>query len=169
LSTEETAGAAVHEPTQPAVVSNPPARSANEGRRPAVTVLRLALAILLGVSLWNAAEAKAVGVEMLMVPSAAMGRDIPVAFSGGGPHMVVLLDAFNAGPDVSNWVSAGNAMNTLAGKGISVAAPAGGAYSMYTDWEQDGSKVFVTRASWPPTQRRRIRDSSDENGAILHG
>ena len=25
---------------------------------------------------------------------AAMGRDIPVAFSGGGPHMVVLLDAF---------------------------------------------------------------------------
>jgi hypothetical protein len=29
--------------------------------------------------------------------------------------------------------------------------------------------VFVTRASWPPTQRRRIRDSSDENGAIFHG
>ena len=33
-----------------------------------------------------------------MVPSAAMGRDIPVAFQGGGPHAVVLLDAFNAGP-----------------------------------------------------------------------
>ena len=81
---------------------------------------------------------------MLMVPSAAMGRDIPVAFQAGGPHAVVLLDAFNAAPDVSNWVTAGNAMNTLAGKGISVAAPAGGAWSMYTNWEQDGSRQWET-------------------------
>jgi S-formylglutathione hydrolase FrmB len=58
--------------------------------------------------------------------------------------MVVLLDAFNAAPDVSNWVTAGNAMGTLAGKGISVAAPAGGAFSMYTNWEQDGSKQWET-------------------------
>jgi S-formylglutathione hydrolase FrmB len=79
-----------------------------------------------------------------MVPSAAMGRDIPVAFQGGGPHAVFLLDAFNAAPDVSNWVTAGNAMNTLAGRGISVAAPAGGAWSMYTDWEADGSKQWDT-------------------------
>ena len=41
-------------------------------------------------------------------------------------------------------MAAGNAMNTLAGKGISVAAPAGGAWSMYTDWEQDGSKQWET-------------------------
>lgn len=88
--------------------------------------------------------ATAVGYESLMVPSAAMGRDIPVAFLGGGPHAVYLLDAFNAGPEVSNWVTAGNAMNTLAGKGISVVAPAGGAYSMYTDWERDGSKQWET-------------------------
>jgi S-formylglutathione hydrolase FrmB len=87
---------------------------------------------------------KAAGFETLMVPSAAMGRDIPVAFLAGGPHAVYLLDGFNAAPDVSNWVTAGNAMNTLAGKGISVAAPAGGAYSMYTDWEQDGSKQWET-------------------------
>jgi S-formylglutathione hydrolase FrmB len=86
----------------------------------------------------------AANVEYLTVPSAAMGRDIPVAFMAGGPHAVYLLDAFNAAPDVSNWVRAGNAMNTLAGKGISVAAPAGGAYSMYTDWEQDGSKQWDT-------------------------
>jgi S-formylglutathione hydrolase FrmB len=79
-----------------------------------------------------------------MVPSAAMGRDIPVAFLHGGPHAVYLLDAFNAAPDVSNWVTAGNAMNTLAGKGISVAAPAGGAFSMYTNWERDGSKQWET-------------------------
>jgi S-formylglutathione hydrolase FrmB len=79
-----------------------------------------------------------------MVPSAAMGRDIPVAFLAGGPHAVYLLDPFNAAPDVSNWVTAGNAMNTLAGKGISVVAPAGGAYSMYTNWENDGSKQWDT-------------------------
>jgi S-formylglutathione hydrolase FrmB len=91
-----------------------------------------------------AGKAKAAGYESLMVPSAAMGRDIPVAFLAGGPHAVYLLDPFDAGPDVSNWVTAGNAMNTLAGKGISVVAPAGGAYSMYTNWEQDGSKQWDT-------------------------
>jgi S-formylglutathione hydrolase FrmB len=79
-----------------------------------------------------------------MVPSAAMGRDIPVAFQAGGPHAVFLLDAFNAAPDVSNWVTAGNAMSSLAGRGISVAAPASGAWSMYTDWEADGSKQWDT-------------------------
>jgi S-formylglutathione hydrolase FrmB len=91
-----------------------------------------------------AGKARAAGYESLMVPSAAMGRDIPVAFLAGGPHAVYLLDAFNAAPDVSNWVTAGNAMGTLAGKGISVVAPAGGAFSMYTNWEQDGSKQWDT-------------------------
>lgn len=89
-------------------------------------------------------KANAAGYETLMVPSGAMGRDIPVAFMAGGPHAVYLLDPFDAAPDVASWVSAGNAMSTLAGKGISVVAPAGGAYSMYTDWEQDGSKQWDT-------------------------
>ena len=108
-----------------------------------VAVLSIALG---GVTVMTgyAAKSRAAGYETLMVPSAAMGRDIPVAFLAGGPHAVYLLDAFDAGPDVSNWVTAGNAMNTLAGKGISVAAPAGGAYSMYTNWEQDGSKQWDT-------------------------
>jgi S-formylglutathione hydrolase FrmB len=102
-------------------------------------------ALALAVGLWVASPqvAKAAGVEFLQVPSAAMGRDIPVAFQAGGPHAVVLLDAFNAAPDVSNWVGAG-AFNTLAGKGISVVAPASGAWSMYTDWEADGSKQWET-------------------------
>jgi S-formylglutathione hydrolase FrmB len=101
---------------------------------------------LIGVTVTSGPSGKAgaAGYESLMVPSAAMGRDIPVAFLGGGPHAVYLLDAFNAGPDVSNWVTAGNAMNTLGGKGISVVAPAGGAFSMYTNWEQDGSKQWDT-------------------------
>ena len=107
---------------------------------------RTVCALTLAAGLWAASPhvAKAAAVEYLMVPSAAMGRDIPVAFQAGGPHAVFLLDAFNAAPDVSNWVTAGNAMNTLAGKGISVAAPAGGAWSMYTNWEQDGSKQWDT-------------------------
>jgi S-formylglutathione hydrolase FrmB len=110
-------------------------------------LLRGALAAVLGLAFLtpvSSGAAKAANVENLMVPSAAMGRDIPVAFMGGGPHAVYLLDAFNAGDAVSNWVTAGNAMNTLAGKGISVAAPAGGAYSLYTDWEQDGSRQWET-------------------------
>ena len=109
-----------------------------------VLMLRVILASVLGLCLWPAAQAKATDVEYLMVPSAAMGRDIPVAFLGAGPHAVFLLDAFNAGDTVSNWVTAGNAMNTLAGKGISVIAPASGAYSLYTNWEQDGGKQWDT-------------------------
>jgi len=96
-------------------------------------LLRLLCAAVLtvgGFAAANGGSARAAGYETLMVPSASMGRDIPVAFLAGGPHAVYLLDAFNAAPDVSNWVTAGNAMNTLAGKGSSVAAPAGGAFSM---------------------------------------
>lgn len=108
-----------------------------------VAVLAVGLAFALQTAA-TAGKARAAGYESLMVPSAAMGRDIPVAFMAGGPHAVYLLDAFNAAPDVSNWVTAGNAMNTLGGKGISVVAPAGGAWSMYTNWEQDGSKQWDT-------------------------
>jgi S-formylglutathione hydrolase FrmB len=113
----------------------------------AVAALRaVALTVLLitALSARAPATATAAGVEYLTVPSAAMGRDVPVTFLGGGPHAVYLLDAFDAGDVVSNWVTAGNAVNTLAGKGISVVAPAGGAYSLYTDWEQDGSKQWET-------------------------
>ncbi|WP_100484756.1 alpha/beta hydrolase-fold protein [Mycobacteroides abscessus] len=84
------------------------------------------------------------GSEQLLVPSQAMGRDIPITFLAGGPHTVYLLDAFNAPDTVSNWVTVGNAMNTLAGKGVSVVAPAGGAYSLYADWEHDGTRQWGT-------------------------
>jgi S-formylglutathione hydrolase FrmB len=110
------------------------------------------LSIIAMVAGWCAATAisgatgttKAAGFETLQVPSASMGRSIPVQFLAGGPHAAYLLDAFNAAPDVSNWATAGNGFSTLAGKGISVVAPAGGAYSMYTNWEQDGSKQWDT-------------------------
>jgi S-formylglutathione hydrolase FrmB len=115
-----------------------------------LTPLRVLCAVVLAAGSFAVAisgsigTTKAANFESLMVPSAAMGRDIPVAFASGGPHAVYLLDAFNAAPDVSNWVTAGNGVNTFAGKGVSVVAPAGGAYSMYTNWEQDGSKQWDT-------------------------
>ncbi|MDT5135180.1 MAG: hypothetical protein QOE41_4491 [Mycobacterium sp.] len=109
-------------------------------------LVRAILTVVLATGLWTGTTiAKAdQGIEYMMVPSGAMGRDIPVAFLAGGPHAVYLLDAFNAGDTVSNWVTAGNAMNTLGGKGISVVAPASGAYSLYTNWEQDGSRQWET-------------------------
>lgn len=65
-------------------------------------MFRTIMTVALAAGLWTAGTAMAPSanaqVEMLMVPSGAMGRDIPVAFQGGGPHAVVLLDAFNAAP-----------------------------------------------------------------------
>lgn len=126
-----------------------PARAADPGpsgrRQNLVFALRALLMLTVLVTFWLAPTAKAApAVEHLMVPSAAMNREIPVAFYNGGPHATVLLDAFNAAPDVSNWVTAANAMNTLGGRGISIAAPAGGAWSLYTDWEQDSSRKWET-------------------------
>ncbi|OBH08855.1 esterase family protein [Mycobacterium sp. E1747] len=109
-----------------------------------VLLLRAFLAAVVGVCLLHPAQAKPDAVEYLMVPSAAMGRDIPVGFVKGGPHAVVLLDACDAGETVSNWITAGSAVNALAGKGISIVAPASGAYSFYTNWEQDGSRQWET-------------------------
>lgn len=109
--------------------------------------MRAALTALLGTALLapiSTGVAKATNVEHLTVFSDAMGRDIPVAFLDGGPHAVYLLDAFNAGDSVSNWITAGNAIDTLSGRGISVVAPAGGAFSMYTNWERDGGRQWET-------------------------
>jgi hypothetical protein len=51
--------------------------------KPAVVLLRAALVATLGFCLWSAVEARAQStVEHVMVPWAAMGRDIPV----GGEH-----------------------------------------------------------------------------------
>lgn len=113
--------------------------------RPIALALRLGFVILLAVCLWVTATTRAhAEVETIMVPSAAMVRDIPVSFQPGGRHAVIPLDAFDAGAQVSNWVTMGGAMQTFAGKGISVVAPAGGAYSLYADREQDTSRKWET-------------------------
>src|SRR5689334_17179980 len=74
-------------------------------------------------------------VETLMVPSAAMGRDIPVRFQGGGPHAVYLLDGLRARDDNSGWDIETAAFENYYQSGVSVVMPVGGMSSFYTNWQ----------------------------------
>jgi diacylglycerol O-acyltransferase/trehalose O-mycolyltransferase len=74
-------------------------------------------------------------VETLMVPSAAMGRDIPVKFQGGGAHAVYLLDGLRARDDNSGWDIETPAFEYYYQSGLSVVMPVGGMSSFYTNWQ----------------------------------
>lgn len=74
-------------------------------------------------------------VETLMVPSAAMGRDIPVRFQGGGPRAVYLLDGLRARDDNSGWDIETAAFENYYESGVSVVMPVGGMSSFYTNWQ----------------------------------
>ncbi|HET6732664.1 esterase family protein [Mycobacterium sp.] len=74
-------------------------------------------------------------VETLMVPSAAMGRDIPVRFQGGGPRAVYLLDGLRARDDNSGWDIETAAFEWYYESGVSVVMPVGGMSSFYTNWQ----------------------------------
>jgi diacylglycerol O-acyltransferase / trehalose O-mycolyltransferase len=74
-------------------------------------------------------------VETLMVPSGAMGRDIPVKFQGGGPHAVYLLDGLRARDDNSGWDIETAAFENYFESGLSVVMPVGGMSSFYTNWQ----------------------------------
>ena len=84
-------------------------------------------------------------VETRIVPSAAMGRDIPVKFQGGGAHAVYLLDGLLAGDDNSGWDIETPAFENYYQSGLSVVMPVGGMSSFYTDWQRRPS------ATAPPT------------------
>jgi diacylglycerol O-acyltransferase/trehalose O-mycolyltransferase len=73
-------------------------------------------------------------VETLMVPSASMGRDVPVRFQGGGSHAVYLLDGLRARDDNSGWDIETNAFEDFYESGVSVVMPVGGMSSFYTNW-----------------------------------
>ena len=75
-------------------------------------------------------------VEDLMVPSAAMGRDVLVRFQPGGSHAVYLLDGLRARDDNSGWDIETNAFEKFHDSGISVVMPVGGMSSFYTNWKQ---------------------------------
>lgn len=74
-------------------------------------------------------------VETLMVPSAAMGRDIPVKFQGGGSHAVYLLDGLRARDDNNGWDIETPAFENYYQSGLSVVMPVGGMSSFYTNWQ----------------------------------
>jgi diacylglycerol O-acyltransferase/trehalose O-mycolyltransferase len=101
-----------------------------------ITLLLSGLIAVAGGSATAAAYSRpGLPVETLMVPSAAMGRDIPVRFQGGGPKAVYLLDGLRARDDNSGWDIDTAAFETFFESGLSVVMPVGGMSSFYTNWQ----------------------------------
>ena len=73
-------------------------------------------------------------IEILTVPSPAMGRNIRVEFQGGGPHAVYLLDGLRAEDETNGWDINTAAFEWYFQSGLSVVMPVGGQSSFYTDW-----------------------------------
>ncbi len=116
--------------------------------------LRLAVVALLAAGLTTvttepAAQAfsrEGLPVEMLDVPSPAMGRNIRVQFQHGGPHSVLLLDGLRAQEDFNGWDINTAAFDWFYQSGLSVIMPVGGQSSFYSDWYRParGSAGTVT-------------------------
>ena len=73
-------------------------------------------------------------IEILNIPSPAMGRNIRVEFQGGGPHAVYLLDGLRAEEETNGWDINTAAFEWYFQSGLSVVMPVGGPSSFYTDW-----------------------------------
>ncbi|HNM96247.1 MAG TPA: alpha/beta hydrolase-fold protein, partial [Mycobacterium sp.] len=95
---------------------------------PIRNILALVAAILLSGFGLNALPptSSAAQVEVLGVPSAAMGRNITVQFQGGGPRAVYLLDGLRAQDDRNGWDINTGAFSRFDGSGVSVVMPVGG-------------------------------------------
>src|SRR6476469_4835435 len=102
----------------------------------------LALTVITGFTgITNAATANAYSrpglpVETLNVPSAAMGRNVPIRFQGGGSHALYLLDGLRARDDNNGWDIETPAFEWYYQSGLSVVMPVGGMSSFYSDWYQ---------------------------------
>ena len=96
----------------------------------------LGMTAIAGTATANAYSRPGLPVERLMVPSAAMGRDIPVQFQGGGSRAVYLLDGLRARDDENGWDIETTAFEMLYGSGLSTVMPVGGMSSFYVDWYQ---------------------------------
>ena len=108
-----------------------------------LTVAALAAAVLPGLigvaggsATAGASPRPGLPVEYLMVPSAAMGRDIKVQFQSGGANSpaVYLLDGLRAQEDFNGWDINTAAFEWYLDSGLSVVMPVGGQSSFYTDW-----------------------------------
>ena len=100
----------------------------------ATLMLPALIAIAGGSATASAYSRPGLPVETLMVPSAAMGRDIPVRFQGGGQHAVYLLDGLRARDDNSGWDIETAAFENYYQSGVSIVMPVGGMSSFYTNW-----------------------------------
>lgn len=112
-------------------------------------VVAMVPGLLGGVGLAPTASAysrEGLPVEQLDVPSPAMGRNIRVAFQGGGPHAVYLLDGLRAQDDANGWDINTAAFEWYFQSGLSLVMPVGGQSSFYTDWYRPatGSAGTVT-------------------------
>ncbi|MGE2737620.1 esterase family protein [Mycolicibacterium vaccae] len=101
----------------------------------AVLLLPALVAVAGGSATAGAYSRPGMPVETLMVPSAAMGREIPVKFQGGGPKAVYLLDGLRARDDNSGWDIETAAFENYFESGLSVVMPVGGMSSFYTNWQ----------------------------------
>ncbi|GFG52482.1 diacylglycerol acyltransferase/mycolyltransferase Ag85A [Mycolicibacterium agri] len=101
----------------------------------AALMLPALIAIAGGSATASAYSRPGLPVETLMVPSTAMGRDIPVRFQGGGTHAVYLLDGLRARDDNNGWDIETPAFESYYHSGLSVVMPVGGMSSFYTNWQ----------------------------------
>ena len=100
-------------------------------------VLAVTVGAVLGPSAVSSAFSRpGLPVEYLMVPSAAMGREVKVQFQSGGANSpaVYLLDGLRARDDFSGWDIETNAFEMYYQSGLSVVMPVGGQSSFYSDW-----------------------------------
>lgn len=97
---------------------------------------RLAMAALIAAPtpLAGAFSREGLPIEILQVPSPAMGRNIRVEFQGGGPHAVYLLDGLRAEDETNGWDLNTAAFEWYYESGLSMVMPVGGQSSFYTDW-----------------------------------
>jgi diacylglycerol O-acyltransferase/trehalose O-mycolyltransferase len=90
-------------------------------------------------------------VEYLMVPSAAMGRDIKIQFQSGGAGSpaVYLLDGLRAQDDFNGWDINTQAFEWYLNSGLSIVMPVGGQSSFYSDWYSPAcGKAGCTTYKW---------------------
>lgn len=95
-------------------------------RRLLATVVLAVSSVLVGEVALPVAQAYSnVPIEILTVPSAAMGRDVHVEFlsGGAGSHALYLLDSMEAGDDRNGWDINTSAFDWYAGSWISVVMP----------------------------------------------
>jgi len=96
--------------------------------------LLLPVLVMIAAPTATAFSREGLPIEILTVPSPAMGRNIRVEFQGGGPHAVYLLDGLRAEDETNGWDINTAAFEWYFQSGLSVVMPVGGQSSFYSDW-----------------------------------